>query len=410
MRRTPRQLAVAGLLTMTMQLSSVAEERVEKWAYGSLIEEIRAADDGNGDTPFSDSKSKLTINFNDKDSVASLRYGATTRRGSALNQFDWSVAAPLKKDEVSALSLAGPAPDAELSFTATRRWKKFFGQDLGDVSSAQLDAFLDQTWTVREPICERYAQAVFGRSFTKLADEPMILTMNSCSNALFTERNFDKSPKVNKLRGARKYLELAELEELRISSEREFFKDPTSADSRKYREPDAVKSVGLQLKLGEQSFKYVTRENLATSQSDQHAVYGASLFVSRLHRDTLLGGGVQYRRYFESGTAVDVCLPAGASGAQTCSSKVVGKPDKQQANVAFIEARKVFSGSLLGINPKLEFDVEESDWSIRVPIYGPLVDVNDLRFGLSLGWGSKDDEFEATVFLAKAFSLTDFGF
>jgi hypothetical protein len=70
----------------------------------------------------------------------------------------------------------------------------------------------------------------------------------------------------------------------------------------------------------------------------------------------------------------------------------------------------VFSGSLLGINPKLEFDVQERDWSIPVPDYGPMVDINDLRFGLSLGWGSKNDELEATVFLAKAFSLTDFGF
>lgn len=102
---------------------------------------------------------------------------------------------------------------------------------------------------------------------------------------------------------------------------------------------------------------------------------------------------------------VEVCSPIDATGSLRCSDASIGAPEEEKTETVFAEGR--WAGVKLAVSPRLEYDAEESEWGLRVPVYLVRNTKGAFTGGLAAGYTTTDDDWQVAVFVGKEFSLFD---
>ncbi|HTE43205.1 MAG TPA: hypothetical protein VK629_20450, partial [Steroidobacteraceae bacterium] len=166
---------------------------------------------------------------------------------------------------------------------------------------------------------------------------------------------------------------------------------------------------GLKVSAGRTAFEYVTEDAPATGLDTIKNSWSAIGYLSKITaRGSLYGAGIKYARFYEGKDEVSVCTPIGAGPSLSCSNKVIGAPEKDSSKSLFLEFRRRLNSQGLALSPVAEYEIDESEWTFKLPVYIAVDDAEKLRAGIQFGWGSKEDEFEAMLFFTRDFSLTSF--
>jgi hypothetical protein len=155
------------------------------------------------------------------------------------------------------------------------------------------------------------------------------------------------------------------------------------------------------------TFSYVSADAPATGTDVERTGRGVSVAYTSVRKTWLWSVGYSEEKTFAGGDDVQICTPIGTTGSLRCESKTLGAPQEKNTGLVFAELRKAFPQMRVGLSPRIEFDTEESDWAIRLPMYLVGNGEGELTAGLALGYASKDSDFQAAVFVGKAFAFFD---
>ena len=153
----------------------------------------------------------------------------------------------------------------------------------------------------------------------------------------------------------------------------------------------------------QQQFNFVLPDTPTDVVTQRERGWATTLAFTRVHTNSFLTIGYSHETTYSGGQKTEICTPFGALGSLSCTDRMVGEPTEDTKKILFSEYRYLATARL-GISPRTEFDVENSNWSVRIPIYLVPNDNRQLIAGVAFGW---DDEngTGASVFIGKPFGL-----
>jgi hypothetical protein len=166
-------------------------------------------------------------------------------------------------------------------------------------------------------------------------------------------------------------------------------------------------SITLGLSANRNDYSYVLLEDPTASKESERRGRGLSLAYTRVAQSVVANVGFQYERSYKAGKFGQVCTPIQDTSSLQCVGTVIGAPAEKTRKIAFVEARRIFSGRLpIAVSPRVEYDAEESEFALSVPVYMIPSGDGSLIGGLKLGW-SEEEDAGVSVFFGKAFSFFD---
>ncbi len=169
----------------------------------------------------------------------------------------------------------------------------------------------------------------------------------------------------------------------------------------------AVQLWTLGLTGNRQNFKYVLPDAPTTAIKEEQKGWGITGAYTRMHKSTLWSLGYSHEESYEAADKVDICSPLGATGSTSCSEAILGAPEKKTSELAFAEFRYLEESAHVAISPRVQYDIEDSEWAIRLPIYLMHNKEGALTGGVSFGYTSKDDDIAMAIFIGKEFAFFD---
>ena len=157
----------------------------------------------------------------------------------------------------------------------------------------------------------------------------------------------------------------------------------------------------------EQKFSFALPETPTQVDHDDKNGWAVSAVFTRLSRAFLWSVGYSHEESYEAAAKVDICSPIGATGSSSCRQASLGAPTSQQSELAFAEVRWILPSRKLALSPRMQFDIEESEWAVRVPVYLVRNQQGAFTTGLALGYTSKDSDVGLAVFVGKEFAFFD---
>lgn len=163
------------------------------------------------------------------------------------------------------------------------------------------------------------------------------------------------------------------------------------------------------IKANKQDFKYITTEAPTVSNESTEKGFGVSLAWTYVGATSLWSLGYSHETSYKGKDKVDVCSPIGTTGSLQCAEASIGAPEKEKAELAFIENRRMFVTGRFAIAPRVEYDLEKSKLAGRIPIYLVTNKEGALTGGLAVGYSeaAKKGKWGLTIFVSKAFSFFD---
>ncbi len=152
--------------------------------------------------------------------------------------------------------------------------------------------------------------------------------------------------------------------------------------------------------VNEKKFDYVLPEMPTEAQSDRENGWAASLVYTRVNVDTIWAVGYTHEESYKAGDKAEICVPFGTTGALSCNERSVGAPTRENKELFFAEYRRFVLSDDVAISPRVEFDADESEWALRVPVYLTGDKKGRLTAGIVFGWDEENDA-GAGVFVAK---------
>lgn len=157
----------------------------------------------------------------------------------------------------------------------------------------------------------------------------------------------------------------------------------------------------------QQRFAYVLPAAPTTSLDARERGWSLGGTYTRLSDALLWSLGYSHERTYNAGDKTQICTPIGETTSLSCKDAVLGAPTRKDAEIAFAEVRWIAVPRKLAISPRLQFDLEDSEWAIRVPAYLLRNKAGAFTAGVALGYSSSEDEVGASVFVGKEFAFFD---
>lgn len=155
-----------------------------------------------------------------------------------------------------------------------------------------------------------------------------------------------------------------------------------------------------------QHFKYVLDDSLDKVKAADKRGVGITFAATHVLRTSAVSYGYSHEESYNGADETQLCRALGTTGATTCSSAVIGAPEKQKAELAFTQYRVAFKAGRFALAPRVEFDVKKSKWAARVPFYFLANKAQELTAGVAVGYSEgEDEEFGAAIFISKAFTF-----
>jgi hypothetical protein len=193
--------------------------------------------------------------------------------------------------------------------------------------------------------------------------------------------------------------EFCKLEELTDSKQRaEFVKASHAAD--------APVIVNAGASVGRNGFKYLDSVTL-TSSSIARTDWSANVSVGRYSPGTgYVAVGYEYQQRFQGGSASQVCLPIGSTGALQCKNAVVGAPKENTLNIGSVEWRRFLPGGHAAVDVTVARDFDDEVTAVDVPFYFISSPGGGLTGGARASWRSDTKDVAVAVFIGTALKLT----
>ena len=167
--------------------------------------------------------------------------------------------------------------------------------------------------------------------------------------------------------------------------------------------PIGVWTIGLT--GNRQKFEYVLPTAPADAIKQNENGWSATLAYTRLYQNNLWSVGYSHEETYKAGSKAEVCVPLGTAGALTCVERIIGAPTEKTSELLFGEYRTLTTASF-AISPRVEYDLKDSEWGVRVPIYFVTNKKEQLTAGIALGW-TEEGGSGAAVFVGKSFKFLD---
>ncbi|WP_153067357.1 hypothetical protein [Steroidobacter cummioxidans] len=165
--------------------------------------------------------------------------------------------------------------------------------------------------------------------------------------------------------------------------------------------------VTLGLSGNSNDYSYVLADAPTETKQSTRRGKGVSLSYTQVGRSGVLNYGFQYERSYKAGKQTQICAPINGTTAMQCSNASMGAPVEKTSKIAFIEVRRMFSKLPIAISPRIEYDTDESEFAVSLPVYLIADADGALTAGLKIGWSGEDDDIGVGVFVGKAFSFFD---
>lgn len=163
---------------------------------------------------------------------------------------------------------------------------------------------------------------------------------------------------------------------------------------------------GAGAKVGQQEFKFVSRDDLSKDLNEAHTDYSFSAYVGLLtNSNYFVGGNFRSERAYQADDPSQVCVPFGSSGALLCKEVILGAPVRKNKEVGQVEF-KSFLTDRLAVGPRLSRDFKNDVTSFELPVYF-LQNKADkgLNGGATLGWRSDTDDWTIQIFVGGNFGI-----
>jgi hypothetical protein len=89
-----------------------------------------------------------------------------------------------------------------------------------------------------------------------------------------------------------------------------------------------------------------------------------------------------------------------------CKRATLAPPERSTTDLAFAEWRRL-AGKHWALSPRLEYDLNDSEWAFRMPVYFITDAKGAFTAGVSVGYTTKDEDLGFSVFVSKAFTFFD---
>lgn len=179
-------------------------------------------------------------------------------------------------------------------------------------------------------------------------------------------------------------------------------------------------SYGLELSIGHENFTFRDSATLAENEVSRVPLGAkASLSIFPWPRSSLTGA-IDYQRTFKASKTRIFC-PTGITGGTTeCFSSPFAAPVKTEKVLLSSELRQVFDWGeesfipQLGIAPRVEFDANNDDFAVSLPVYLAADDKGKLLAGIQAGYSiaetdaskpGKERDFKVGLFVGSALTL-----
>lgn len=346
--------------------------------------------------------SEFSIQAGDADSKATLaltRALATSGNGH-YRQLQIKVTAPFdkdKQDQIDVGTLSGLTAGTNASIESTwLRWPKFTTPD--QLKYTQ--------------ICEKYTKNLIpGYDWNLVGafggeDGAAIV----CNGGTFTKANLAAAAKELKkkidgckedcgpLTGRREPILAANADDIfkMVQADFQLVEDETITE---------ISTFTVGLKVNQQKFNFVQPATPAMAESDTKQGWGVSVAYSRIAQGRLWSVGYAHEESYKATDKVQVCNPFENTTALICSNVSIGAPTKKSRELLFGEYRLIWNNKF-GVSPRIEFDIEDSEWAIGVPVYLVANEEGQFTSGLKLGWDAEND-FGVSIFIGKPFKFFD---
>jgi hypothetical protein len=156
---------------------------------------------------------------------------------------------------------------------------------------------------------------------------------------------------------------------------------------------------GVEGSIGRKARKYFTA---AAEEESEDRVAMAFSAMGGLHlQQSSIFAKLTGKRDYDEGDTVQRCTGVeDALGLESCKQLPFGRAEEKESLVAAVEMVRQFKGFALA--PGADYDIEESEWTLRLPIFLVRNDDDDWVAGLKLAWSSDaEDEFGAAIFVTK---------
>ncbi|MEQ1511003.1 MAG: hypothetical protein ABL909_11455 [Sphingopyxis sp.] len=164
--------------------------------------------------------------------------------------------------------------------------------------------------------------------------------------------------------------------------------------------------VGLKGSVARDGYDYLDIAGFSL-ESTSRTSYGATAYAGYLAGDGSWSGqlSVAYQRRYATADERTICRPI-AGGASECLSGADGVPTRNTRLLASAELRKSIriSGVDFGIAPRIDYDLDDNEALISLPIYALRNGDGRLNGGIRIGYGTRQDALEARVFIGVPFS------
>jgi hypothetical protein len=159
--------------------------------------------------------------------------------------------------------------------------------------------------------------------------------------------------------------------------------------------------------VNQQKFSYVLPTAPETTIGDEERGWNVAAAYTRLSDALLWSLGYSHERTYKAGDKAQICTPLTGTTSLSCKEATLGAPKRSDSELAFAEIRWIAIPGKLAISPRVQFDFEESEWAVRVPVYLVRNKAGAFTAGIAVGYTSKDDEAGASVFVGKEFSFLE---
>lgn len=166
-----------------------------------------------------------------------------------------------------------------------------------------------------------------------------------------------------------------------------------------------VHQVTLGATANRQKFSYASEGAPSKVDEDFKMGAGVELAYTMIMNTAVLGAGLSYERSYKGGEETEICTPIGMTTSLQCAEAALVAPAEKKKRLGFIEYRRILKKPFkLGISPRLEMDLKNSDVAVRLPLYLAFDQKRAFDGGVALGWSDAED-FSASIFIGKSFKL-----
>jgi len=198
-------------------------------------------------------------------------------------------------------------------------------------------------------------------------------------------------------------------EEAKVATMNDCYPENEAVFSAAEREAGAVEDLvygrvvttmwGVEGSIGRKEREYFTAE-AQEADEDREAMAFSVMGGLHLQRSSVFAK-LTGKRDYEEGETVQRCTAVeNALGLESCKQLPFGRAEEKESLVVAVELVRQFTGFAVALGA--DYDFEESEWTLRLPIFLVRNADDDWVAGIKLGWSSDDkDEFGAAIFVSK---------